>query len=53
MKKFDQVTNDVFVVTVEECGGNARVTGTTNTMNVVIDVGGKVIVDDMGNVGDI
>ena len=55
-KKCYKVTNDVFIVTVEECGGNTRATGTTSTtnaMNVVIDVGGKVIVDDMGDVGDI
>ena len=55
-KKRYKATNDVFIVTVEECGGDTRATGTTSTtnaMNVVIDVGGKVVVDDMGDVGDI
>ena len=55
-KKLDEVTDDVLVATVEEGGGTTGVTCTTSTtdaMNVVIDVGGKIIVDDMGNVGNI
>jgi len=55
-KEFDEVTDDVFVTTVEEGGGSASVTGTTSTtdtVDVVIDVGGKVIVDNMGNIGNI
>ena len=55
-EKFDEVTDDVFVATVEEGSGTTGVTGstsTTDTVNIVIDVRGKVIVDHMGNVGDI
>ena len=55
-KELDEVTNDVLVATVEEGSGNTSVTSTTSTtdtMNIVINIGGKVIIDDMGNVGDI
>jgi hypothetical protein len=55
-KKLDKVTNDVPVTTVEESGGNASVTSTTsatNTVDIVVDVGRKVKVYNVGNVGDI
>ena len=55
-KKLDKVTDDVFVTTVEEGGGTTSVagtTGTTDTVNVIIDVGGKVIIDNMGDIGNI
>lgn len=55
-KKLDEVTDDVFVTTVEEGSGTASVAGTTSTtdtMNVIIDVGGEVVVDNMGDIGNI
>lgn len=55
-QELDQVTNDVLVTAVEERSGNTsvtRTTSTTNAVNVVIDVGGKVIVDDVHDVRDI
>ena len=55
-KKFEEVTDNVPVAAVEEGSGTTSVTGatsTTNAVNVIIDVGGKVEVDDMGDVGDI
>ena len=55
-KELDEVTNNVPITTVEEGGGTTSVTGTTgatNTVNIVIDVGRKIKVDDVGNVGDI
>ena len=55
-KQLNEVTDDVLVATVEEGGGNTSVTGTTgttNTVNVIIDIGRKVKVDNMGNVWDI
>jgi len=55
-KKFDKVTNEVLVTAVEEGGGTTRVPGaasTADTVDIVIDVGRKIKVDDVGNVGDI
>ena len=55
-QKLDEITDDILVAAVEEGGGDTSVTcttGTTDTMNIIIDVGGKVIVDDMGDIGDV
>ena len=55
-KKLDEVANDVLVAAVEEGGGNTSVTSATSTadtVNIVVDVGGKVVINDMGNIGDI
>lgn len=55
-EKLDQVANDVLVSSVEESSRGTSVTGTTGTtdsVNVVINVGGKIVVDDVGDVGDI
>ena len=55
-EQFDKVTDDVLVTTVEEGGGNTDVTGTagtTNTMNVIVDVGGQVVVDDVSDIGNV
>ena len=55
-EKLDEITDDILVAAVEEGSGNTSVTsttGTTDTMNVIIDVGGKVIVDDMGDIRDV
>lgn len=55
-EELEQVSHDVFVATVEErCGstGVSGTTGTTDTMNVVVDVGGQIVVHDVGDVGNI
>jgi hypothetical protein len=55
-KKLDEITNDVFVAPIEEGGADTSVSGTScaaNAMNIVIDVRRKVIVDDVGNIGNI
>jgi len=55
-KKLNEIANDVPVATVEEGGRTTSVTGTTgttDTVNVVIDVGRKVKVNDVGDVWDI
>ena len=55
-EKFNQFADDVLVATVEECGGQTGVpstSGTTNTMNIVVDIAGEVVVDNVGDVGDI
>jgi hypothetical protein len=55
-KKFHKVAYNVLVSTIEKCGTDTSVTSaarTSNTMNVVIDIRRKIIVNDMGHVGDI
>lgn len=55
-EKLNEVANEVVVAAVKEGGGKTSVTGTTgttNTVNIVINVGRKVIVNDMSNVGNI
>lgn len=55
-QELDHVPDDVLVATVEERSRNTsvtRTTGTTDTVNVVIDVGGKIVVDDVHDVWDI
>jgi hypothetical protein len=54
LEELHEVTNDATVATVEERSretGVASTTSTTDTMNVVVDVGREVIVDDVGHVG--
>lgn len=55
-EEFDQVSNDVLVSSVEESGSGTSVTGTTSStdsVNVVVNVGRKIVVDNVRNVGDI
>lgn len=55
-KKVDEVSTDVLVTSVEESGRSSGVsssTSSTNSVNVIVDVGGKIVVDNVGNVGDI
>ncbi|ROW15354.1 hypothetical protein VPNG_02370 [Cytospora leucostoma] len=56
LEKVDQLTHDTPIAAVEECGGDTSVTstaGTTNTVHVVVDVGGQVVVHNVGDVGNI
>ncbi|TFB02208.1 hypothetical protein CCMA1212_005838 [Trichoderma ghanense] len=56
LEKVDELADDATVAAVEESGGDTSVsgtTGTTNAVHVVVNVGGKVIVDDVGDVGNI
>ena len=55
-EKLKQITDDVLVAAVEECGGYADVTSTastTNTVDVVVDVRRKIVVDDVSHIGDV
>lgn len=56
LEKVDQVADDTTVAAVEEGSRDTRVTSTsstTDTVDVVVDVGWQVVVDDMLNVGNI
>lgn len=56
LEELKKLTDDTTVATVEESSGDTSVagtTGTTNTMDVVIDIGREIVVDDVGNVGNI
>lgn len=55
-QKVDQVAHNTAVATIEESSGDTSVTGTTgttNSVNIVVDIGGQVIVDDVGNIRNI
>ena len=54
--KLDQVLGQVPVLLVEEGGGETEVShaaGTTDPVNVFVDVRGKIEIDDVFNVGDV
>ena len=56
LQEVNQITNDASVAAVEESGGDTSVTSTSSTtdsMNVVINVGWEIIVDDMGDIRDV
>jgi hypothetical protein len=56
LEKFHKFSDNSTVATVEESSGNTSVSstaGTTNTMDVVVNVGREIIVDDVGDVGNI
>jgi hypothetical protein len=56
LQQVEKVPNYTSVATVEECSGDTSVsgtTGTTNTMDIVINVGGKIVVDHVSDIGDI
>lgn len=56
LEEFKKLADDTTVATVEESSGNTSVsstTGTTDTVDVVINVGRKIVVDDVGDVGNI
>jgi hypothetical protein len=51
LQELDEVANDTTVATVEEGSRETSVTSTasaTNTVDIVINIGGKVVVDDVG-----
>ena len=55
-KELDEVAHDVAVTTVEERGSHTDVAGTArtaDTVNVIVNVGGQIVVDDVGDVGDV
>jgi hypothetical protein len=56
LEKVNQVANDTTVATVEEGSGDTSVTGTsstTDTVDVVVNVGGEIVIDDVGDVWNI
>jgi hypothetical protein len=55
-EKLNKVTDDVPVTTVEEGSGVTRVSGTagtTDTMDVVVNVRREIVIDDVRDVGNI
>lgn len=56
LEELKKLADDTTVATVEESSGNTSVsgtTGTTDTMDVVIDISREIVVDDVGDVGNI
>ena len=56
LEEVNHVANNTTVSTVEESSGNTGVTSTTSTtdtVNVVINVGGKIVVDNVGDIRNI
>jgi hypothetical protein len=56
LEQLDEVANNSTIATVEESGGDTSVSGTTGTtdaVDVVVNVGRKIVVDDVGNVRNI
>lgn len=56
LQKVNKLAHDTPVSTVEERSRDTRVTsttGTTDTVNIIVDVGGKVVVHNVGDVGNI
>ena len=55
-KELDEVTNDVAVTPIEEGSGDSDITrtsSTADTMDIVIDVRREIVIDDVGDVGNI
>ena len=56
LEELKEVANDTTVATVEEGSGQTSVTSTTsaaNAVNIVIDVGRKIVVHNVSDVGDV
>ena len=56
LEELKKLTDDTTVATVEESSGNTSVSGTTGTtdaVNIVINIGREIVVDDVGDVGNI
>ena len=52
LEQLDEITDNATVATVEEGSRETSVagtTGTTNTMNVVVNVGRKIVVDNVSD----
>jgi hypothetical protein len=55
-EEVEKVTNDTSIAAVEESSGNTSVSGTTSTtdtVDVVVNVGGEIVVDNVLDVRDI
>jgi len=55
-KQLNEISDNVLVATVEKSSADTRVTraaGTSDAMDVVVNVAGQIIVDDMGDVGNV
>jgi hypothetical protein len=56
LQQVDQITDNTSVAAIEESSRDSRVPsppGTTDSVNVIIDVCGQIVVDNVGNIGDI
>lgn len=56
LEQLDEVTDNTAVSTVEESSrdtGVSSTTGTTDTVNIVVNVGWQIIVDHMGDIGNV
>lgn len=56
LEKLHKFSDDATVATVEESSGNTSVSGsasTTDAVDVVVNIRGKIVVDDVGDVGNI
>ena len=56
LQQVEEVTNNATVSAIEESGrgtGVSRTAGTSDTMDIVIDVGGQVVVHDVGDVRNV
>ena len=56
LEKIDELSNDGSVTAVEEGRGNTGVSstaGTTDTMDVVVNIRGQIVVDNVGDIGNI
>jgi hypothetical protein len=56
LQKLEEVSDNTTVATVEECCRNTGVsgtTGTTDTMNIVVDVSRQVVVDHVSHIRDV
>ena len=55
-QKFEEISCDVAISAIEECGGEtgvASATGTTDSMDIIVDIARKIVVDDVSDVGDV
>jgi hypothetical protein len=56
LQEVDEVTDNATIATIEERSGEpsvASTTSTANTMNIVVNVGWEVIVDNVGDIRDV
>jgi hypothetical protein len=55
-QEINKITNNTTVATVEESSRDTSVSSTTssaNSMNVVINIGWEIVVDNMGDIRDV
>ena len=55
-QELDEITDNVLVTAVEERSGDTnvtRTTRTTDTVHIVVDIRGEIVVDDVGDVGNV